>query len=229
MKILIVYAHPNANSFNHFLKDKAIAFLKNAQHDVIVSDLYKNKFNPVASWEDFTLAPESFEQQYFMSQKTAYKQNALTQDIQLEIEKIIWADHIIFQFPLWWFSVPAILKGWFDRILVKGFSYDTGKTFSEAFLKGKTSSLIVTTQSPESAYQLNGVHQTTIETFLHPIQQTLKFVGIKPILPFIFYGAFNIDNDNNRINNIENSLEKHLSSLEELYLGSEIAQSVIEQ
>ena len=46
--------------------------------------------------------------------------------------------HIILHFPLWWFGVPAILKGWFDRVLVKGFAYDAGKVFATGLLRGKT-------------------------------------------------------------------------------------------
>lgn len=174
MNILYVYAHPNPTSFNHLLKEKGCDVLKTATHHLMISDLYADHFNAVASFSDFNLAE-------------------ITPDIAKEIEKIKWADHIIFQFPLWWFSVPAILKGWLDRVLVKGFAYDTQKVFANGLLQGKTSSLIVTTQSPEEAYQITGVHGASIESFLHPLQHTLRFVGIKTLSSFIVYGAFDID------------------------------------
>jgi putative NADPH-quinone reductase len=118
-----------------------------------------------------------------------------TDNINIELEKIAWADHMIFQFPLWWFSMPAILKDWFDRSFLKGFAYDTGKTFDKGLLKGKTASLTITTQSPEAAYQKNGQHAATIEDFLLPIHHTLRFVGITSLKPFIIHGAFDLNTE----------------------------------
>lgn len=101
------------------------------------------------------------------------------------MEKIAWADHLIFQFPLWWFSTPAILKGWFDQVFIKGFAYDNNHLFETGLLKGKMASLIVTTKSTESAYQLDGAHGATIDSFLLPVHHTLRFAGISPIKPFV--------------------------------------------
>jgi NAD(P)H dehydrogenase (quinone) len=193
MNILYVYAHPNSASFNGMLKQKGLEVLEEAKLNIKVSDLYTQNFIAVAADSDFNLSETARHPQYFMSQKIAYDKKALSEDILKEIEKISWADHIILQFPLWWFSVPAILKGWLDRVLVKGFAYDTGKVFNDGLLKGKTVSLVVTTQSPEAAYQLNSVHGCTIDSFLHPIHHTFKFVGIEFLKPFVVYGAFDID------------------------------------
>lgn len=193
MNILYVYAHPSASSFNFQLKQYGCETLQNLGHNLIISDLYAENFNAIAKFSDFDLPDAELNPQYFLSQKTAFNKKALSKDIEEEIEKILWANHIIFQFPLWWFSVPAILKGWFDRILIKGFAYDTGKTFSDGLLKGKTASLVVTTQSGESAYQLDGVHGTTIDVFLHPIHHTLRLVGLQILPSFVEYEVFNLD------------------------------------
>lgn len=211
MNILYVYAHPNLHSFNGLLKEKGVKVLQQAQHNVIVSDLYAQKFNATADNTDFNLPAAERHSQYFLSQKIAYEKHALVEDIQSEIEKISWANHIIFQFPLWWFSVPAILKGWLDRVLVKGFAYDTGKTFSNGLLKEKSASVIVTTQSPETAYQIEGVHGCTIDAFLHPIHHTLRFSGIQVLEPFVIYGAFDIDEK--RQINILNAYQDYLKNL----------------
>lgn len=208
MKILYVYAHPNPNSFNNLLRKMACEFLEESKHEIMISDLYQEHFIPIADWNDFNLPQETLSQQYFSSQKIAYEQGALAQDIQVEIKKISWSGHVIFQFPFWWFSVPAILKGWLDRVLVKGFAYDSNKTFSNGLLQGKTASLIVTTQSPESAYQLEGVHQSTIDTFLYPIHHTLRFVGIKTLTPFIIYEVFN--NNQRTLPIISRRLKAHI-------------------
>lgn len=109
-----------------------------------------------------------------------------------ELKKIADADHIILQFPLWWFSTPAIMKDWIDRVLVKGFAYDTGKTFADGLLRGKTASLTITAQSPESAYQRNGIHGATLQEFLLPIHHALRFTGIETLEPFVVYEAVDI-------------------------------------
>ena len=176
------------------LKDKALALFAKLKAEVKISDLYADNFKAIADWEDFSSQTEQGNNsQYFLAQQYAYTHELLKDDINAELHKITWAQHIIFQFPLWWFSTPAILKGWLDRVLVKGFAYDAGKIFNEGLLKGKTASLVVTTQSPESAYQVNGLHQARIDTFLHHINHTLHFTGIKTLEPFITYAAFNLE------------------------------------
>lgn len=191
-KILYVFAHPNPDSFNHALQQHGLAYLKQQKAELLISDLYQLNFNPIASWEDFGQSSQT-QQQYFLAQQEAFQSQTLSNDIEHELQKIKWADHILFQFPLWWFSVPAILKGWFDRVLVKGFAYDAGKVFDQGLLKGKTASLVLSTQSPESAYQVNDLHGATISTFLQPLHHTLKFVGIKPLPPFVSYNAFQLE------------------------------------
>jgi putative NADPH-quinone reductase len=193
MNILYVYAHPNPLSFNAMLKDNALDLFSTLKSPVKISDLYADKFKATADWGDFDTDGAESNSQYFLAQQHAYNNQRLSDDITSELHKIAWANHIIFQFPLWWFSTPAILKGWLDRILVKGFAYDAGKIFNDGLLQGKTASLIVTTQSPESAYQSDGLHQATIDAFLHHIHHTLRFVGIKTLEPFVTYAAFNLD------------------------------------
>lgn len=195
MNILYVYAHPNPSSFNGMLKQHALNLFTQLKLDIQISDLYAEHFKAIADWKDFKSNEAGINSQYFLAQQAAYKTKTLSIDIHSELTKIAWAKHIIFQFPLWWFSTPAILKGWLDRVLVKGFAYDAGKIFNDGLLKGKTASLVVTTQSPESAYQINGAHQATIDTFLHHIHHTLRFVGIETIAPFVIYAAFNLDEE----------------------------------
>lgn len=193
MNILYVYAHPNAASFNAVLKQQAIDVINQQAWPLKISDLYQEQFTAVATWDDFQADPNTLPPQYFLAQQMAYQQHQLAADIQPEIAKLAWADHIIFQFPLWWFSTPAILKGWFDRVLVKGFAYDTGKIFHDGLLQGKTASLVVTTQSPESAYQMDGLHHAKVDVFLHHIHHTLQFVGIRTLPPFIIHGVFSLE------------------------------------
>lgn len=64
---------------------------------------------------------------YMKDSGKAFHHGTQTYDITIEQEKQLWADIIIFQFPLWWFGMPAILKGWIDRVYAHGFAYGVGK------------------------------------------------------------------------------------------------------
>ena len=188
MNVLVLYAHPNPNSFNALLNKKLVSILNANGHEVKLVDLYQLKFNAVASWDDFNLPKSSLSQQYFVAQGEALEQNAMAKYIIDQQDQISWADHLLFQFPLWWFGPPAILKGWFDRVFAKGFAYDAGKVFEDAMLYGKTASIITTTLSPEEAFTATGTHHP-IESLLLPVHHTLKFVGIKTLKPLVFYGV----------------------------------------
>lgn len=205
MKIFIVYAHPEPTSFNHALKEQAMNVLQTAHHEIKLSDLYAMHFKPTADWNDFKEINPTIPKQYSVIQRDAYLNHQLSNDIKEEQDKLSWCDVIIFQFPLWWFDAPAILKGWFDRVFAAGFSYDKEKWFSTGLLQPKGAILSVTTQSPKSAYQAGGLHED-INQFLRPIHHTLRFVGITPLNPFVAYGVMNID---------EQERKKYLSDYQE--------------
>jgi len=208
MKILIVYAHPEPTSFNHALHEQAIETLKD-QHEIQVSDLYAMHFNAVANWQDYQ---ESFTTCEFSSaQHEAFQKNKLSPDIQEEQSKLTWCDFIIFQFPLWWFSVPAILKGWLDRVLTSGFAFDKNKWFATGLLQPRRAMLSVTTQSPFNTFQEGGLHGD-IHQYLKPIHHALHFVGITTLAPHIAY-AVNIDQESRTkyLNHYREHLLKMLS------------------
>jgi NAD(P)H dehydrogenase (quinone) len=190
MRILLVYAHPNHCSFNQGLKEHAVTFLEKQQHHVIVSDLYEDKFKAIADWQDFNSAELS--PQYGVAQQQAYADKLLSADIQQEQQKILNADAIILQFPLWWFSVPAILKGWLDRVLTPGFAYEKDKWFADGLLKPRKVMLALTTQSPASAYAQGGMHGD-INQYLLPINHTLRFAGLTVVEPYVAYGVMAAD------------------------------------
>lgn len=190
MHILIVYAHPHHCSFNKALKEHAVALLKQKQHQVTISDLYANKFKAVADWDDFK--SDKLSLQYGIAQQQAFSDNLLSEDIKQEQTKILNAGAIILQFPLWWFSTPAILKGWLDRVFTPGFAYEKDKWFSDGLLKPRKVMLASTTQSPDSAYAQGGMHGD-IEQYLLPINHTLRFAGLTVVKPFVAYGVMSTD------------------------------------
>ena len=116
MNVLIVYAHPNPRSFNAAMREAAVDTLTEAGHAVQVSDLYAMHFKATLDEHDFKERqnPNFFDptnEQYHAAMRGSF-----ADDIAKEIEKVDWANLVIFQFPLWWQSFPAILKGWVDQV-----------------------------------------------------------------------------------------------------------------
>uniref|UniRef100_A0A2K5RVN1 NAD(P)H dehydrogenase [quinone] 1 n=2 Tax=Cebus imitator TaxID=2715852 RepID=A0A2K5RVN1_CEBIM len=132
-KALIVLAHSERTSFNYAMKEAAAVALKKKGWEVAESDLYAMNFNPIISRKDFTgklKDPENF--QYAAEATLAYKEGRLSPDVVAEQKKLEAADLVIFQFPLQWFGVPAILKGWFERVFIGEFAY----TYAAMYDKG---------------------------------------------------------------------------------------------
>src|SRR5687767_12931505 len=115
MNVLIVHAHPEPLSFNAALTTAATAALRAAGHVVTVSDLYAEHFDPVAGRHDFlqTANPERFH--YQTEQAHAAANRSFAPDLAREQARLLAADLLVLQFPLWWGAPPAILKGWLDR------------------------------------------------------------------------------------------------------------------
>ncbi|MGC4018163.1 MAG: NAD(P)H-dependent oxidoreductase [Muricomes sp.] len=187
MNVLIVYAHPEPKSFNGALKDLAVSTLTAQGHQVQVSDLYDMKFKCAADKADFTKCSNPDFLKYAVEQKHACASDGFVPDIKEEQEKLRWADFVIFQFPLWWYSVPAILKGWFDRVFASGFVYgaEIGR-YDTGGLKGRRAMLSLTTGSPREAYTPLGMDGDIYEKILYHINHgMLYFSGMEPVQPFI--------------------------------------------
>jgi NAD(P)H dehydrogenase (quinone) len=129
MKVLIVHAHPEPQSFTAALRDQAVSTLQAQGHAVQVSDLYAMQWNPVASGADFSTRENPDYLVYALEQRLGVKKQSIAADIQGELDKLLWADLLILNFPIFWFSAPAMLKGWIDRVLVSGVCYG-GKRFT---------------------------------------------------------------------------------------------------
>lgn len=115
MKVLLIYAHPEPRSLNGALKNFAVRHLQQAGHEVQVSDLYAMRWKAGYDADDSGAPPVGEFWRPTLDSKQAFAQGTQSADIAAEQEKLLWADTVIFQFPLWWFSMPAIMKGWIDR------------------------------------------------------------------------------------------------------------------
>ncbi len=189
MNVLIVYAHPEPKSFNGAMLERAVRALEAQGHAVEVSDLYAQGFNPVSGPHNFSALanPDFYKQQD--EERHASTTNGFAPDVQAEIEKLSRADLLIFQFPLWWFSVPAILKGWVDRVFAFGVAYGDARWYDNGVFKGRRAMLSLTTGASQAMFSPRGMHGD-IEQILFPIHHgMLAFVGFDVLPPFIAWSA----------------------------------------
>ena len=85
---------------------------------------------------------------------------------------------VIFHFPVWWFSMPAILKGWFDRVFSPGFAYSKGRKYGTGYFQGKRAMLCLTTGTASTLYEPNGIDGDIVHV-LWPIHNgTLAYTGL---------------------------------------------------
>lgn len=183
MKVLIVFAHPESKSFNAALKDTAVETLLSLGHEVEVSDLYKMGWKSQIDEKDIPgsrLNDSIFtvhEEQEHMENTTG-----ATLDVRKEQEKLVWCDMLVFQFPIWWFSMPAILKGWVDRTFTRGFAYKTGRKYSSGIFKGKRAMICATTGTAGSLYAPDGI-DGDINHILWPIHNGIFHYTGFDVLP----------------------------------------------
>ncbi|XP_062277574.1 NAD(P)H dehydrogenase [quinone] 1-like, partial [Scomber scombrus] len=192
-KVLIVYAHQSACSFSAAAKDAAMEALTAQGCTVEVSDLYALKFKATATAEDIIGEIKNAEHfRYAEETKLAWEAGKLSADITEEQRKLTEADLIIFQFPMYWFTVPAIMKGWFDRVLTLGFAYSQEKRYTEGIFKDKKAMLSFTTGSHESMFSANGINGDMNVT-LWPLQNgIMHYCGFQVLAPQIFWAPSHI-------------------------------------
>ncbi len=148
MKQLIVYSHPNPLSFNHAILGALSDALKAQGDEVRVRDLYALKFDPVLKADDFE----------------AMHKGGVSDDVKIEQDHVRWAELITFIFPVWWASMPAVTKGYIDRVFSHGFAYSYDANGPQGLLGGKKVMIITTQGAPEAYYASNGMLQSMSQT-----------------------------------------------------------------
>lgn len=141
MNHLIIYAHPNEGSLNGHFKNKLVEKLQQNNHGVVVRDLYQQDFNPVLSLEDMA----------------GQRKGLVSEDVQQEQAFISWADCITFIHPIWWTGLPAIMKGYIDRIFSYGFAYRYDQGVQKGLLLGKQAFIINTHGKSNAEYGATGM------------------------------------------------------------------------
>ncbi|MFM0504792.1 NAD(P)H-dependent oxidoreductase [Paraburkholderia caffeinilytica] len=185
MNVLIVFAHNEPQSFNASMKTLAVEELEAQGHEVTVSDLYAMQWNPVADRDDFGSRANADYLVYALEQRHGYEKKTLAPDIQAELDKLDRADLVIFNFPVYWFSMPAILKGWVDRVLISGRCYGGMRFYDRGGLKGKKTMLAMTIGGQQHMLSEGGIHGE-LEDMLRPILRgTLAYTGMTVLPPFV--------------------------------------------
>ncbi len=198
MNVLIVFAHPEPKSFNGSLFDTAAASLTAGGHTVVTSDLYRMDFDPRSSRANFLEQenPDFFKIQ--LEERHATETHSFAPALEAEICKVEAADLVIFQFPLWWFGLPAILKGWVDRVFAMGRAYGSGRIYENGPFRGKRAMLSLTTGGSRSSY-VTGGEEGDILGILRPIHRGIfQFTGFSVLAPAIYHGPARADESQRR-------------------------------
>ena len=195
MNTFIVYYHPEPQSFNGALRNAAVAALEKAGHEVRVSDLHETQFNPVSGRHNYTTLKDDRYYKQQIEELHATEESGFTQEIESELQNLEWSDLMIWQFPLWWFGLPAPLKGWVDRVFAMGRTYGNGRFYESGVFAGKRALLSLTTGGPAEAYQRDGFNGD-INGILRPIHRgMLAFVGFSVLAPQIFYSPAHLSRE----------------------------------
>lgn len=141
MRHLIIYAHPNENSLNHHLLSTVVETLQSHNEEIIVRDLYTIGFDPVLSLADIQ----------------GQRIGEISDDIKTEQEHISWAERITFIYPIWWTGLPAMMKGYIDRVFSYGFAYRYDQGIQKGLLKGKKTVIINTHGKSHEEYEKTGM------------------------------------------------------------------------
>lgn len=187
MHVLIIFGHPEHKSLNGSLLKETITHLTKQGHDVKVTDLYSQDWKSNLDCEDtpMHMTPGRFFPMFDLG--ISYQNGKLPQDILKQQEVVKWADVLLFQFPMWWYSMPAAMKGWFDRVLVYGFAYSTtpeGK--SVGLLEGKKAMILATLGGGPDNYSEHG-ETDAVENLFLPITKSIAFCGIENLKSHYIY------------------------------------------
>nr|WP_300004698.1 NAD(P)H-dependent oxidoreductase [Tissierella sp.] len=190
MKHLIIYSNPDKNSFSHEIKEYVEKFSLDLGHEIEVRDLYLEEFNPVLSLEELEM--ESDEK--------------VLPDVKKEQDYIDWADTITFIYPIWW-QIPAMMKGYFDRVFSYGYAYRLEGDQPTGLLPSKKVLKYNSMGTPREIYEKNGLRQAYEKAIDKGI---LESSGLK-VIESILFGGNPRDHDELRdqyLKELETSLKR---------------------
>ncbi len=231
-KVLIVISHPEPTSFSHALANTAKQTFEAQGDEVKVSDLFAMKFDPVNDRRNFTTVKNA--ERYHQAQEETYavENKGFNSDLQAEMDKLSWCDLLIFQCPIHWFSIPAMLKGWVDKVFAFNFAYGFGRWYDKGIFEGKKALICITTGAPEFMYKNDGI-QGDIHEVLFPINHgVFFFCGMTALRSHIVYSPSHVNQEQRQemltkyeqfIKNIDNAPQYHYRTLADVNSGSGVS------
>ena len=211
----IVYAHPEPKSFVAAMRDTTARVLTEQGYAVTVSDLYAMNFNPVAGAHEFNNRRDPQYLSYALEQRHAVETHTVAEDVESEATKVIESDLLVLVFPVYWYSVPAILKGWIDRVFLSGRFYGGRRIYDAGPMRGKRA--LVVTSLGGRAHMFEGpdsMHGDLHTMLRHLLQGTLSYVGFDVMKPFIGFHVPYLGDQERKA--ILGELEEHLRNLDAL-------------
>lgn len=191
----IVHAHPEPQSFVAAMRDTAIAALNENGWQVSLSDLYAPPFNAMASGDDFADRHDPEYLVYSLEQRHAVAHGSIAADIAREIERVKAADLLILVFPIFWYSVPAVMKGWIDRVFVSGEFYGGKRIYDRGGMRGKKALVVAALGGREGMFGPQAIHGELTGMLRHLLQGTLGYVGFDVATPFFAHHVPYISNE----------------------------------
>lgn len=188
MKAHIVLAHPEAKSFNAHLSDTSQRVLGTAGWQTTLSDLYAMDFDPREGPRHYGSRKDAETFHAQTEQRFNAENNTTPADVDGEVERLLDCDLLVVHFPLWWFGMPAILKGWMDRVFVYGRMYRSTMRYDTGICSGKKAIACVTTGASAESCSYSGREGDT-RLHLWPILFPFRYLGFDVFEPEIFHGV----------------------------------------
>jgi NAD(P)H dehydrogenase (quinone) len=150
------------------------------------------RFDPVSDRRNFVTVADPARLRLQDEEAWASTHDGFVPALQAEMDKLVWCDGLILQFPLWWLGMPAILKGWVDRVFAAGRAYGGGRWFDRGVFAGRRAMCAITVGGPAAAYATDGIYGP-LDAVLHPIHHgILGFVGFSVVVPFVVHAPARI-------------------------------------
>jgi NAD(P)H dehydrogenase (quinone) len=178
MNYLLIYSHPNPKSFNHAIRETIMAEFRNTGTDITLRDLYAINFNPLLTADDFT----------------EIQKGSVRDEVRAEQKLISAADILIVIYPLWWSGMPAMLKGYIDRVFSYGFAYEITESGAVGLLAGKKVFLVTTMGASKEDYQKLDMFRSFDQTVDSGI---FRFSGME-VIDHIYYASVPYVTDDDR-------------------------------
>lgn len=209
----IVYAHPEPNSFVAAMRDTTRKALESAGWTTSLTDLTRGEFNPVASASDFGTRSREDYLVYSLEQRHAWRDRSIDPEIAAEVELMCASDLLVLVFPVFWYSVPAQMKGWIDRVFLSGVFYGGTRVYDKGGMVGKHALVVSSLGGRDYMFAPDGIHGELNGMLKHLLQGTLGYVGYSVYEPFFAHHVPYVDQDTR--SGMLDKLSRELRALEQ--------------